>query len=611
MDKQNEFLINLQPVGKRVRITTESTLLEAAQSAGVAIASLCGGIGSCDSCKIRLVSGKLTPPTLEEQAIFSPEEFQAGYRLACQAHPLSDVTIDIPPESMTTTQRLQIEGQGESIPIEPSVIAIDLTLSKPTLDDLRDDVSRIRDGLQSSGIDVNIYFDYSVMQTISDTLRHAHWKVRVALRGDRVVAILPQSAQLLGIAVDIGTTKVAAYLCDLHDGAILAKNGAMNPQISFGEDVISRISYAHTFEHRKTLQSRVVETLNKMVDDLCKDASIKGHNFTPAQIVEAVIVGNTVMHHLFALLPVAQLGTSPYVPAVSQPLELRAADLGLTLAPGAVVYLPPNIAGYVGADHVSMLLATGAWKSSKTLIALDIGTNTEVSLVYKEKLYSCSCASGPAFEGAHIHAGMRAAPGAIERVQILDSKVFLQTIDNEPPVGICGSGILDAVAAMLDAGLLDKRGAIKFPHPLVNNSNAKAEFVLAQPPETGHGYNICITRHDVNEIQLAKGAIRAGVETLMHQAGITADQIESFIVAGAFGTYINLASAVRIGMFPDIPLDRFEQVGNSAGAGARQLLISTKQRQLATEIAHRSTYIELAANPSFTEAYSRALFFPS
>jgi uncharacterized 2Fe-2S/4Fe-4S cluster protein (DUF4445 family) len=611
LENQDGFLINLQPIGKRVRVAVGSTLLEAAQSAGVAIASLCGGIGSCDSCKIRLVTGQLTPPTLEEQATFSLADLQAGYRLACQAQPLTDIILDIPPESLTTPQRLQIEGQGESVTTEPAVTAVDLILPSPGLHDLRDDLSRLRAALEDSAIRLPVQFDYAVLETISETLRQHHWQVRVIMQGDRVIALLPPTDPLLGLAVDVGTTKLAAYLCDLTDGTTLAKSGAMNPQISFGEDVITRISYASSIEKRKTLQSRLVEVLNQMVMELCSQAARDGYNALPEHVVEAVIVGNTAMHHLFAGLPVVQLGAAPYVPAVSESLVLRSADLGLTLAPGAVVYLPPNIAGYVGADHVSMLLATGAWKSSQTLVALDIGTNTEVSLVHDGKLLCCSCASGPAFEGAHIQAGMRAAPGAIERLQISGTEVRLQTIDNQLPVGLCGSGILDAIAAMLDASMLDRRGAIQPSHPLVSRRDGKPEFIIAAPPHTGHGNIVAINRHDVNEIQLAKGAIRAGVEVLMRQAGITADQLESFIVAGAFGTYINLASAVRLGMFPDIPLERFHQVGNAAGAGARQMLLSKHQRRLADEIARRSTYIELAVNPNFTAEYSRALFFPA
>jgi uncharacterized 2Fe-2S/4Fe-4S cluster protein (DUF4445 family) len=330
LDNKKGYLINLQPVGKRVHVDAGSTLLDAAQSGGIAIASLCGGIGSCDSCKVRLISGKLTPATLEEQATFSPADLEAGYRLACQAQPLSDVILEIPPESLTTPQRLQIEGQGEEIAIEPAITAIDITLPVPDLHDLRDDLTRLRDGLANNGFNSAVQFDYAVLENLSEILRQNQWQVRVSLRGDRVIALLPPGAPLLGLAVDVGTTKLAAYLCDLSDGATLAKAGAMNPQISFGEDVISRIAYAFNNEKRKTLQYRLVETLNQLVGELCDQAEQIGFNASPGYIVEAVIVGNTAMHHLFAGLPVAQLGSAPYVPAVNEALELRSADLGFT-----------------------------------------------------------------------------------------------------------------------------------------------------------------------------------------------------------------------------------------------------------------------------------------
>ena len=277
------------------------------------------------------------------------------------------------------------------------------------------------------------------------------------------MAVLTPGDRLFGLAVDIGTTKLAAYLVDLATGHTVAKTGEMNPQIGYGEDVISRIGYcAEHADGRIVLQARLVETLNTLVTQLCHEAGA-----TQPQIVDAVVVGNTAMHHLFAGLPVDQLGRAPYVAAVSDPLDLRAADLGLVLAPGASVHLPANIAGFVGADHVAMALATGAWEETdRCVVALDIGTNTEVTLTRGGRIWCCSCASGPAFEGAHIQDGMRAAPGAIERVQIgEDGKPHLKTIGDQPPVGICGSGILDAVSELLRTGIIDRKGAFQAGAP--------------------------------------------------------------------------------------------------------------------------------------------------
>jgi len=604
--------VNMQPVGRRVEISPGMSLLEAAQSAGVELASLCGGLGVCDSCKIRLVRGELTPPTIEEQSLFYPEQLEAGFRLACQAVPLGDVKIDIPPESLTTPQRLQIEGQSAEVELAPAVVGADIKVEVPDIHDLRADTRRIRDALIASGHLAGggaLRFSPVVLTQLSKQVRDLNWSMRVARHGDEVVSILPIDTAMVGLAVDVGTTKLAAYLVDLTTGDTLVKSGAMNPQIAFGEDVVSRIAYCqnHT-DGRRTLQRRLIEALNELLSEMCRMARLERD-----QILDAVVVGNTAMHHLFAGLPVNQLGHAPYVPAVSEALDIPARELGLELAPGAYVHLPPNIAGYVGADHVAMDLATGAWNAQRTTLALDIGTNTEITLNHNGRLLCCSCASGPAFEGAHIRDGMRAAPGAIERVQIVDSgegaKIRLQTIGDQPAVGICGSGILDAIAAMLQAGVLDRRGALVGSHALVRWRDGLHEFVLVPAGETGHGKDMLITRRDVNEIQLAKGAIRAGIETLLAEAGIQSQDVQDFIVAGAFGTYISIHSAIQVGMFPALPESRFRQVGNAAGAGARQMLVSVQQRQIAQEIAARLEYIELSSHPDFTNEFSHRLFF--
>jgi uncharacterized 2Fe-2S/4Fe-4S cluster protein (DUF4445 family) len=296
---------------------------------------------------------------------------------------------------------------------------------------------------------------------------------------------------------------------------------------------------------------------------------------------------------------VEQLGLSPCVPAVSEALDLPAATLGLAIAPGATVHLLPNIAGYVGADHVAMLLATGLWQKPGVAVGVDIGTNTEISLACRGVILSCSAASGPAFEGAHIRNGMRAAAGAIERVQIIDGQVHVYTIENNPPVGICGSGILDAIAEMRAAGVVNEKGAFQSGHSLVRSGEGLPEFVLVPAERSGHGKEIALTRKDINEIQLAKAAIRVGIDTLLEQAGVGAQEIEEFIIAGAFGSYINISSALQIGVFPNLPLERFRQVGNAAGIGARQSLISTKQRRLAAEVASLVRYMELTGHTDF------------
>ena len=416
--------------------------------------------------------------------------------------------------------------------------------------------------------------------------------------------MLPPATGLLGLAVDLGSTKLAIYLVDLQSGATLAKTGVMNPQISYGEDVVSRIAYANrSEENRKQLQTRLVDSLNQAIHEFCAQLKV-----SPAQIVDAVVVGNTAMHHFFCGLPVEQLGAAPYVAAVSQPLEFRAAEIGLDLARGAWVYLPANIAGYVGGDHTSVLLTTQSYAPGKTLVAVDIGTNTEISAIHQGKIVSCSTASGPAFEGAHIRDGMRAAPGAIERVHIRGDQIQALTIGGLAPVGICGSGILTALSEMLGAGVLDPRCALRKADPRVRVANGKTEFVLVPAAKTAAGRDIVITRGDVNEIQLAKGAIRAGIEILMHEVGIRADQVEAWIIAGAFGTYLDLSSAMRLGMFPTAPLERFHQVGNAAGVGAKQMLLSVAEREDAGRLAKAAHYVELTVEKGFTDEFMKGIY---
>ena len=600
------YIINFEPIGRRVDIAPGESLLEAAHSAGVELVSICGGKGSCDGCHVRVMSGKLSSPTLEEKSFFTPIELEEGYRLACQAKPLTDVKVDVPPESLATTQRLQVEGQGVRVEGKSIISPVDLILEPASLTDLRSDTARLRDALQIKGYP-SVSFSQGVLSNLSDFLREQNWRVRAALRGDRVVALLPERAQILGLAVDVGTTKIAAYLLDLESGDVLAVRGAMNPQISYGEDVISRIDYSNENEGgRETLQGKVVAALNGMIAEMCGEADV-----SMEQIVEAVIVGNTAMHHLLVGLPVRQLAMSPYVPAVSEPLDLPVGEIELDISPGAFIHLPPNIAGFIGADHVSMVLSTDVWQAENTVIVVDIGTNTEITLAVGGRMLSCSCASGPAFEGAHIRDGMRAAPGAIERVQIKDGQPNIFTIGEKPPVGICGSGILDAVAELLKDGIIDHRGS--FQKGTLNiregRSTQQKEFLLVPSKDTGHGKDIVVTRSDINEIQLAKGAIRAGLEILLEEGGIVPGDIDEFIIAGAFGTYLDVGSAMTVGMFPELPRERFRQVGNAAGTGAQQMLVSGERRRVADEIPERIDYIELTTHAGFEKTFMKALFF--
>jgi uncharacterized 2Fe-2S/4Fe-4S cluster protein (DUF4445 family) len=374
----------------------------------------------------------------------------------------------------------------------------------------------------------------------------------------------------------------------------------MNPQIAYGEDLVSRIAAASKTEgERRKFQSILVDAVRKIARELCEET---GH--TPDEIVDAVIVGNTVIHHLFLGLPIKQLGLSPYTPVIDDAIDIKAREIGLEIGAGAYVHLLPNIAGFIGADHVAMLLATKMDQADETTLAIDIGTNTEICLNYKGKMTSVSCASGPAFEGAHIKHGMRAAPGAIEYVRFTNGKLEIQTIGGDSPAGICGSGLLDVVAQLRLSEIIDARGRLG-DHLLVRDEGGFKEFILAERPGSTP---ITISQMDVRELQLAKAAIRMGILALVENAGVEEEEIQKVLIAGAFGTFIDVKSAITIGMLPDLPLDRFEQVGNAAGTGARMALISKTERGKASQLAKKVGYLELAKVQDFSKRFAEATF---
>jgi uncharacterized 2Fe-2S/4Fe-4S cluster protein (DUF4445 family) len=593
------FNIDFQPIGRRGECASDQSLLDCARQLSVDIVSICGGIGSCDRCKVQVIEGKVSKPTLEEQAELPAHELAQGYRLACQTFPESDIKIHVPSESLTALQRTQVDGLDVDVEPDPPVRGLEAYLTQPTLESPQSDTQNLWHALVTYGISRG-KIDFRVQQTLPQKIRENNWHVNVALRGNEIVGIGSPSTRWLGLAVDIGTTKIAGYLVDMESGKTLASKGLMNPQISYGEDVVSRIVAASKSPaDAAKLQSLLTEALSRLSAELCTEI-----NATPTEIIEAVVVGNTAIHHLFLGLPVKQLGLAPYVPAVDEGLDIKAREIGLQIAPGAYVHLLPNIAGYVGADHVAMLLATRLADTHGITLAIDIGTNTEICLNSGGRMTSVSCASGPAFEGAHIKFGMRAAPGAIEHVRLERDRLDIQTIAGEPPVGICGSGLLDVVAQLRLNNILDRSGRMG-THPLVRIHNGGNEFVLAERQDRE---SITVSQKDVRELQLAKAAIRLGIQALVIAEGLTENDIEQVIIAGAFGTFIDVKSAITIGMLPPLPIESFKQVGNAAGTGARLALISRSQRSKAQQISQQGGYIELAAVPNFNRKFAEATY---
>jgi uncharacterized 2Fe-2S/4Fe-4S cluster protein (DUF4445 family) len=564
----------------------------------VDLVNICGGAGVCRRCKIQIVAGEVTGLTSQDQTTFSESEIAQNYRLACRCFPRSDVKVHIPPESLTAPQRTQVEGLTLSVAPDPCVRCLDVQLPAPTFGAAVSDDQNLWAALAGKYDIAEGFIDLKVQQDLSPAFRSANWQVQVGMRGSEMVWLGNPSTRLLGLAVDIGTTKIAAYLVDMESGRTLSSQGLMNPQISYGEDIISRIAFAgKSKENARKMQSLLVDALNASIVSMCAE-----QQSDPSNVVDAVLVGNTAIHHLFLMLPVAQLGVAPYVPAVRAAVDVKARDLGLNIAPGAYIHMLPNVAGYVGADHVAMLLASGIAESRQTVLAVDIGTNTELCLNHGGRMTSVSCASGPAFEGAHIRFGMRAAPGAIEHVRLWGEKLDVQTIGLEPAVGICGSGLLDAVAQMRVNNILDSSGRMH-PHPRVRQQGRTREFVLV---ERAGKDPITVSQQDVRELQMAKAAIRAGIRALVEAEGQTEESIDQVILAGAFGTYLDIESAIEIGMLPPLPPDRYRQVGNAAGTGARLALISRSQRLQAEQIALQDGYIELGTIKNFNRKFAEA-----
>jgi len=406
-----------------------------------------------------------------------------------------------------------------------------------------------------------------------------------------------------GVAVDLGTTKIAGYLVDLSDGTILSNHALANPQAVYGDDVISRI----TFAMRSPADAvKLKKAATGAIDDLIVELEGRAR-CKPGKVGRVAVCGNTAMHHLLLGLPVDQLARAPYLPWIKDSVKISAMDLGLGSAADARVYLLPNIGGYVGGDHVAVLTATDASNIRAVTLIIDIGTNTEISLAARGDITSVSCASGPAFEGGHIRSGMKASAGAIDKIVIDVNRVKYRTIGGGPPAGICGSGMLDAVAQMVKGGIIDSSGRMDRGHTLIRTQGGQTAISIVSADSSLNGEDIVITQGDIRELQLAKAAIRTGINVLLKSAGIAAQDIKSIIIAGTFGNFIDVKSAIRIGMLPELPARRFSQVGNAAGAGTCMILVSGAAREKAEEMARRVNYLELADRPDFMDMYVKAL----
>ena len=601
---------------KQARLPQGNTILDAAKKADIEISAVCAGRGLCGKCRVVVKDGSqnLEPASRLEAMSLSKEELAAGYRLACCATLNREGTtlVEVPPESRVEQQRLLVAGIETAVLRNPSVKKLLIHLSKSSLENMKSDSEVLLEGLSRLGHQVSPSIGYDALTQLSLAIREGNWSVTITLRDDREIISVEAgdtTNKTYGLAVDVGSTKIAAYLLDLNEGRVAATASAPNPQIPYGEDIISRVSYAsRSDKNLRQLQGVIVACINKLLLETCASAGVNALG-----VYDAVLVGNTVMHHLFLGINPRFLALSPYPPAIKSSISVRAKDIGLKINPGANAFVLPNVAGFVGADAVADVLATEICNAKQLSMMIDVGTNTEIVLGNEQRTISCSCASGPAFEGGHIEYGIRAEPGAIENVYIDPSNLEpgFKTVGDRRPRGICGSGIVDAVAAMLKTGIINKHGLI---NTKLNNPRIFAgripQYVLAWKDESDAGHDIAVTQRDVQEIQLAKAAIYSGATILMRHLNVEASKIQKVFLAGAFGTYVDPQSAVIVGMYPDIPLERVQFVGNAAGSGARMALLSREVRADADRLVQRIEYVELAADPSFQREFTEALQLP-
>ena len=587
----------VEPIGVTVEVEDGDSLLAAVSHAGVSVPASCGGRGTCGKCLVRLGAGELSTPSEEEAKRLSPALLQQGWRLACQAYPLSErVSVEVREtkgrRQILTASRLT---HGEA---DPAVTREAVALAPPTLEDPRSDEERIRQQLGVAEVPLG------VLRALPDTLREGGWRAMFTRYGRRLVDVEPADAdpRAFGAAVDVGTSKIIAYLFDLSAGKLVDQEAIENPQMRFGEDIVTRITQAMHEGRLADLTAAAREGINETLARLCNRQEIEARH-----IYDLTVVGNTAMHHLALGVSPSGLGGAPFAPAVDRPLSLRAAELGLEVNPEAGVYFLPPIAGFVGSDCLAVVAATRLESKREPALAIDIGTNTEIALVHEGRIVVTSCASGPAFEGYQLRCGMKAAEGAIERVTIdaAGEPAAIETIGNGRPVGICGSGVVDILAGLVASGVVDSSGRMQAEAARVRRNEEGLEYLLTE----GAAGDIVFTQHDVRNLQLAKAAIVAGWSLLLEHEDLSPADLRHVYVAGAFGNYLDLQHALAIGLLPPVAAERVAFVGNAAGVGAQMALIDTHARGRIAELAQRIAFLELATHQGFHEVFTRALTF--
>ncbi|MFW8593063.1 ASKHA domain-containing protein [Cribrihabitans neustonicus] len=641
----DEPLVVFTPSGKRGRFPVGTPVLTAARQLGVDLDSVCGGRGICSKCQVTpsygefpkhgvtVRDGALSEWNKVEQRYKDKRGLTEGRRLGCQATVQGDIVIDVPPESQVHRQVVRKRAEARDIVMNPSTRLFYVEVEEPDMHKPSGDMERLIEALETQWELKDVKTDLHILHSLQPALRKGGWKVTVAVHlGDeshppKIMHIWPgfYEGPIYGLAVDLGSTTIAAHLCNLQSGEVAASSGIMNPQIRFGEDLMSRVSYSMMNKGGDQEMTRAVrEGMNALFSQIAEEAQIDR-----ALIVDAVFVCNPVMHHLFLGIDPFELGQAPFALATSNALALRAAELDLNIHPAARVYLLPCIAGHVGADAAAVALSEAPDKSEDLVLVVDVGTNAEILLGNKDKVLACSSPTGPAFEGAQISSGQRAAPGAIERVEInpetkeprfrvigsdlwSDDPGFAEAIATTGITGICGSGIIEAIAEMRLAGVLDASGLIgsaaQTGSPRCIQDGRTNAYLLWDGSADG-GPTITVTNPDIRAIQMAKAALYSGARLLMDKFG--ADTVDRVVLAGAFGAHISAKHAMVLGMIPDCPLEKVTSAGNAAGTGARIALLNTDARREIEETVRNIVKIETAVEPRFQEHFVNASAIPN
>lgn len=633
-----QHLVIFTPTGKRGMFASGTSLLEAARTLGVDIDSVCGGRGICGRCQITLSEGDfpkfgieskaehLIPLTEPEKRYHEKRGLKEGRRLSCHCKLGGSVVIDVPPESQVHRQVVRKAATTKTLELNPIVHLYYVEVTEMDMYNPNSDLRRLKIALREQWQLTNLQADAHLLTVLQKTLREGNWKVTVAIHDNKdILAIYPGlETQCYGLAVDVGSTTIAAHLTELSSGQILASAGVMNPQIRFGEDLMSRVSYAMMNPAGVAEMTHAVrEALNTLANEVAKEAGISA-----TDILELTVVGNPVMHHLLLGINPVELGGAPFALATGEAITLNARDLNLNLHPAAKVYALPCIAGHVGADTAAMILSESPQNNDEMTLLVDIGTNAEIVLGNKTRLAACSSPTGPALEGAQISSGQRAAAGAIERVRIdketlqsrfkiigcelwSDEEGFAEASKHLTISGICGSGIIEVLAEMYLAGIITPDGGIdgNISHPRIQQDGRVFSYLLYDGHFKDSDRIINITQNDVRAIQLAKAALFAGVQLLMDHLEVT--HVDKIALAGAFGSHIDTKYAMILGLIPDCDLANVSSIGNAAGDGALRALLSKKARAEIEEVVENVEKIETAVEPKFQEYFVDALAIPN